>query len=45
MSPLESMIWTLLGYAAMPTIFIAGFVGTIAVTCFLLEVTGNGLKE
>ena len=41
MSPLESMIWTILGYAAMPTIFIVGFIITAMVTCFLLDMTGN----
>ncbi|UZE96432.1 TIGR02808 family protein [Alkalimarinus alittae] len=45
MSPLESMIWTILGYAAMPTIFIVGFAVTAAVACFLLDITGNGEKE
>lgn len=45
MSPLEAMIWTVLGYAAMPTIFIVGFAVTAAVACFLLEVTGNADKQ
>ncbi|MCL6416066.1 TIGR02808 family protein [Aestuariirhabdus sp. Z084] len=41
MSAMESLIWTLLGYAAMPTIFIAGFVVVAIFTCFLLDLTGN----
>lgn len=45
MSPLESMIWTILGYAAMPTIFIVGFAITAAVACFLLDITGKGEKQ
>lgn len=45
MSPLEAMIWNVLGYAAMPTIFIVGFAVTAAVCCFLLEVTGNGDQQ
>ncbi|MCP5207752.1 MAG: TIGR02808 family protein [Hahellaceae bacterium] len=45
MSPLESMIWSILGYAAMPVIFIVGFAITVVVTCFLLETTGNGLED
>lgn len=45
MSPLEAMIWTVLGYLAMPTIFIVGFAITAAIGCFLLEASGNGQKE
>ncbi|WP_426416258.1 TIGR02808 family protein [Aestuariirhabdus sp. LZHN29] len=41
MSAMESMIWNILGYAAMPTIFITGFLITAVFTCFLLELTGN----
>ena len=37
MSALESMIWTILGYLAMPTIFIFGFVGVAAVSLFILK--------
>ncbi|GGA86062.1 hypothetical protein GCM10011369_30130 [Neiella marina] len=35
MSQLESVIWHVLGYAAMPTIFIFGFIG-VAIGCLLL---------
>jgi uncharacterized protein (TIGR02808 family) len=45
MSALEAMIWNVLGYIAMPTIFIVGFAITAVVACFLLEVTGNGNKQ
>lgn len=38
MSALESMIWTVLGYLAMPTIFIAGFAGVAAISLLVLKV-------
>ncbi|RRJ83865.1 TIGR02808 family protein [Aestuariirhabdus litorea] len=41
MSALESMIWTILGYAAMPTIFLIGFLITAAFTCFVLDLTSD----
>ncbi|NRA69523.1 MAG: TIGR02808 family protein [Gammaproteobacteria bacterium] len=37
MSALESMIWTVLGYLAMPTIFIIGFAGVAAVSLLVLK--------
>lgn len=37
MSALESLIWNVLGYSAMPMIFLGGFVATVVVACFLLE--------
>ena len=37
MSALESMIWTVLGYLAMPTIFIIGFDGVAAVSLLVLK--------
>ena len=37
MSTLESLIWNVLGYSAMPMIFLGGFVVTAIVACFLLE--------
>lgn len=40
MSAMESMIWTILGYLAMPTIFIIGFVGVAAVAMVLLKMLG-----
>ncbi len=40
MSALESMIWTVLGYLAMPTIFIAGFAGVAAISLFALKIFG-----
>lgn len=40
MSTLESMIWTILGYLAMPTIFIVGFTGVAAVSLFVLKMLG-----
>lgn len=42
MSALESLVWMILGYTAMPIIFIAGLVATALVTCYLLEATGHG---
>jgi len=43
MSTLEAMIWNVLGYAAMPTIFVVGFVITAAIGCFILETSGHGI--
>lgn len=37
MSALEQFIWYALGYATMPVIFVAGFIGTAVIGCFLLE--------
>lgn len=45
MSALESFIWHVLGYSAMPVIFIVGFLGSAAVACFLLETTGHGGED
>ena len=40
MSAMESMIWTVLGYLAMPTIFIIGFTGVALIAMFLLKILG-----
>lgn len=40
MSALESLIWTVLGYLAMPTIFVIGFAAVAAVALFLLKMLG-----
>ncbi|PIP79461.1 MAG: TIGR02808 family protein [Gammaproteobacteria bacterium CG22_combo_CG10-13_8_21_14_all_40_8] len=37
MSTLESIIWTTLGYLAMPTILIVGFVATAIFSCWALN--------
>jgi uncharacterized protein (TIGR02808 family) len=37
MSALESMIWTVLGYLAMPTIFIFGFACVAAASLLILR--------
>ncbi|WP_095505699.1 TIGR02808 family protein [Paraferrimonas sedimenticola] len=37
MSTLESVIWHVLGYAAMPTIFIVGFIGVAVVSLWILN--------
>ena len=42
MSTLESFFWHVLGYAAMPVIFIVGFIISAVIFCFLLEITGHG---
>ncbi len=42
MSTLESFVWHFLGYAAIPTVFIVGFLVTAVVGCFLLEILGRG---
>ncbi|OED48667.1 TIGR02808 family protein [Endozoicomonas sp. (ex Bugula neritina AB1)] len=41
MSSLESFIWHLLGYAAMPAIFIGGFLVTALIFCFLMDKISN----
>jgi len=41
MSTFESIVWHILGYAAIPLIFIAGFLITAAVACFLIERLGG----
>lgn len=45
MSTLESIIWHILGYAAIPIILIVGFLVTAAVGCFLLELVNKGGDE
>ncbi len=35
---MEELIWTLLGYIAMPTIFVIGFAAVAAMTCFVLDI-------
>ncbi|WP_104400539.1 TIGR02808 family protein [Vibrio penaeicida] len=37
MSNLESIIWHVLGYSAMPVIIIGGFLGVAAVSLWLLS--------
>ncbi|HFB65420.1 MAG TPA: TIGR02808 family protein [Aeromonadales bacterium] len=37
MSGFESIIWTILGYTAMPLIFIGGYLASAAVSCFILN--------
>ncbi|WP_461534682.1 TIGR02808 family protein [Spongorhabdus nitratireducens] len=37
MSALESAIWTALGYASMPAIFLGGFAATALVACFVFD--------
>ena len=37
MSTLEAIIWNILGYSAMPLIFLGGFAATAVVACFLID--------
>lgn len=37
MSTLESVIWHILGYGAMPFIILSGFVGVAAVSLWILS--------
>ena len=37
MSTLESIIWHILGYSAMPFIFIFGFIGVAVVSLWILS--------
>ncbi|MGY2572554.1 TIGR02808 family protein [Vibrio sp. C8] len=39
MSTLESVIWHVLGYSAMPVIILGGFVGVAAVSIGILSLT------
>jgi len=41
MSALESIIWHILGYLAMPTIFIGGFVAVFLVAIVILKFLGE----
>jgi uncharacterized protein (TIGR02808 family) len=45
MSTLESVIWHVLGYSALPVILFFGFLVTVGVGCFLLELAGKGGEE
>ena len=45
MSALESMIWTVLGYLAMPTIFIIGFAGVAAVSLLVLKMLAKQSQQ
>jgi uncharacterized protein (TIGR02808 family) len=40
MSELESVIWHVLGYAAMPVIFAAGFAGVFLAAVVILKMSG-----
>lgn len=42
MSTLEKLIWNVLGYTAMPVIFLIGFVGVSVFTCLILLWLENG---
>ena len=41
MSELESIIWHVLGYMAMPTIFIAGFCAVFIAAVGILKISGD----
>ena len=41
MSELESIIWHILGYSAMPFIFIGGFFGVFVVGAAILKFKGK----
>lgn len=42
MSTLESVIWHILGYLAMPTVFVIGFIGVALISMGVLRVLGHG---
>ncbi|QFI37716.1 TIGR02808 family protein [Moritella marina ATCC 15381] len=44
MSTLEYVIWHILGYAAIPTILLAGFVAVAGVSVFALSFTADKNK-
>ncbi|WP_210394682.1 TIGR02808 family protein [Motiliproteus sediminis] len=37
---MEQLIWNLLGYLAMPMIFVAGFAATALFACMVLDLAG-----
>ena len=41
MSTLENIFWHVLGYAAMPVIFIVGFIGVAVGSLWLLSLTAD----
>ena len=41
MSTLEYIIWHILGYSAMPVIFLAGFVGVAGFSVWALSLTAD----
>jgi uncharacterized protein (TIGR02808 family) len=45
MSTLESVIWHILGYSAIPVIILAGIALSLAIYFILLEVSGRGSRE
>ncbi|MEH6651119.1 MAG: TIGR02808 family protein [Motiliproteus sp.] len=46
MSSLESFIWHLLGYIAMPTIFIVGFLASVVTFYYLVKLFNKeGVEE
>ena len=40
MGTIEFIIWNILGYGAIPLIFLGGFAATAFVACFFLEKIG-----
>ncbi|MDX2320380.1 MAG: TIGR02808 family protein [Moritella sp.] len=44
MSTLEYVIWHILGYSAMPVIFLAGFVGVAGFSVWALSLTADKKK-
>lgn len=41
MSALESAIWNVLGFSAMPVIFLVGFTGVAVASVWLLSLTAD----
>lgn len=41
MSQLESIIWHTLGYMAIPTIFVFGFIGVFLAAVGVMKISGN----
>ncbi len=39
MSQLESIIWHVAGYGAMPVIILSGFAGVVAISVWILSLT------
>jgi len=45
MSTLESVIWHVLGYSAIPVIFLLGIGAASLIYFFVLELTGRSIEE
>jgi uncharacterized protein (TIGR02808 family) len=45
MGTLETIIWQVLGYSAMPVILLVGYLITVGIGCVLLDLTGRSSDD